>query len=167
MPGYYCDGHAIEALRKNPPSGCKLSDLFQYLRVKSEMNGKRILLGVTRYKWRNRCLQVGWTWFDDLRKTLAPRCRVVMSQRRHWPLSPRLTFQADFRKPGPHSACSTKNAEAGMGHIELARWADQVLVAPATANFMARLVAWYGKRPALDYAVPGQLQHRLVQLRRR
>jgi len=30
-------------------------------------------------------------------------------------------------------------AEAGMGHIELARWADLVLVAPATADFMARL----------------------------
>jgi phosphopantothenoylcysteine decarboxylase / phosphopantothenate---cysteine ligase len=31
-------------------------------------------------------------------------------------------------------------AEAAMGHIELARWADLVLVAPATAEFMARLV---------------------------
>lgn len=30
-------------------------------------------------------------------------------------------------------------AEAGMGHIELARWADVVLVAPASANFIARL----------------------------
>src|SRR3989344_5226709 len=30
-------------------------------------------------------------------------------------------------------------AEAGMGHIELARWADAVLVAPASANFLARL----------------------------
>lgn len=30
-------------------------------------------------------------------------------------------------------------AEAAMGHIELARWADVVLVAPATANFIARL----------------------------
>lgn len=30
-------------------------------------------------------------------------------------------------------------AEAGMGHIELARWADAVLVAPASADFMARL----------------------------
>lgn len=30
-------------------------------------------------------------------------------------------------------------AEAAMGHIELARWADRVLVAPATANTMARL----------------------------
>jgi len=32
-------------------------------------------------------------------------------------------------------------AEAGMGHIELARWADLVLVAPASANFLARLAA--------------------------
>lgn len=30
-------------------------------------------------------------------------------------------------------------AEAAMGHIELARWAGQVLVAPATANTLARL----------------------------
>jgi phosphopantothenoylcysteine decarboxylase/phosphopantothenate--cysteine ligase len=32
-----------------------------------------------------------------------------------------------------------KDAEAAMGHIELARWADTLLVAPATANFMAKL----------------------------
>ena len=30
-------------------------------------------------------------------------------------------------------------AEAAMGHIELARWADQVVVAPATANTIAKL----------------------------
>lgn len=30
-------------------------------------------------------------------------------------------------------------AEAAMGHIELARWADLVLVAPASADFMARI----------------------------
>ena len=30
-------------------------------------------------------------------------------------------------------------AEAAMGHIELARWADIVLVAPASADFIARL----------------------------
>jgi len=34
-----------------------------------------------------------------------------------------------------------EDAEAAMGHIELARWADQVLIAPATAEFMARLAA--------------------------
>ena len=32
-----------------------------------------------------------------------------------------------------------KEAEAAMGHIELARWADLVLIAPATAEIMARL----------------------------
>ena len=30
-------------------------------------------------------------------------------------------------------------AEAAMGHIELARWADRVLIAPATAEFLSRL----------------------------
>jgi phosphopantothenoylcysteine decarboxylase/phosphopantothenate--cysteine ligase len=34
-------------------------------------------------------------------------------------------------------------AEAGMGHIELARWADRVLVAPATADLIARLAAGF------------------------
>ena len=32
-----------------------------------------------------------------------------------------------------------REAEAAMGHIELARWADLILVAPATAHFMANL----------------------------
>ena len=32
-------------------------------------------------------------------------------------------------------------AEAAMGHIELARWADVVVVAPATANFLGSLAA--------------------------
>jgi len=32
-------------------------------------------------------------------------------------------------------------AEAAMGHIELARWAELVLIAPASADFMARLAA--------------------------
>jgi phosphopantothenoylcysteine decarboxylase/phosphopantothenate--cysteine ligase len=35
-------------------------------------------------------------------------------------------------------------AEAAMGHIELARWADVVVVAPATANFMGTLAAGLG-----------------------
>ncbi len=32
-----------------------------------------------------------------------------------------------------------EGAEAAMGHIELARWADRIIVAPATANFLAKL----------------------------
>ena len=34
-----------------------------------------------------------------------------------------------------------ENAEAAMGHIELARWPDAVVIAPASANVMARLAA--------------------------
>ena len=34
-----------------------------------------------------------------------------------------------------------KEAEASMSHIELARWADRVLIAPATAEVMARLAS--------------------------
>ncbi|MBC7984111.1 MAG: bifunctional phosphopantothenoylcysteine decarboxylase/phosphopantothenate--cysteine ligase CoaBC, partial [Candidatus Obscuribacterales bacterium] len=34
-------------------------------------------------------------------------------------------------------------AEAAMGHIELARWADEVLIAPASADFLARLAHGY------------------------
>jgi phosphopantothenoylcysteine decarboxylase/phosphopantothenate--cysteine ligase len=36
-----------------------------------------------------------------------------------------------------------EDAEAAMGHIELARWADQVVVAPATANFIAGLAGGF------------------------
>lgn len=32
-----------------------------------------------------------------------------------------------------------RDAEAAMGHIELAKWADILLIAPATANFLAKL----------------------------
>lgn len=35
-------------------------------------------------------------------------------------------------------------AEAAMGHIELARWADKILIAPATADLMARLAQGRG-----------------------
>lgn len=38
-----------------------------------------------------------------------------------------------------HDSLLDHRAEAGMGHIELARWADAVVIAPATANFLAKL----------------------------
>jgi phosphopantothenoylcysteine decarboxylase / phosphopantothenate---cysteine ligase len=49
-----------------------------------------------------------------------------------------LTLQAVSGHPVHRHLLDTE-AEAGMGHIELARWADAVLVAPASANFLARL----------------------------
>ncbi|TDJ34099.1 MAG: bifunctional phosphopantothenoylcysteine decarboxylase/phosphopantothenate--cysteine ligase CoaBC [Gammaproteobacteria bacterium] len=49
-----------------------------------------------------------------------------------------LTFQAVSGNP-VHTSLLDEQAEAAMGHIELARWADVVLVAPATADFLAKL----------------------------
>lgn len=49
-----------------------------------------------------------------------------------------LTLQALSGNP-VHTSLLDSRAEAGMGHIELARWADLVLVAPATANTLAKL----------------------------
>jgi phosphopantothenoylcysteine decarboxylase/phosphopantothenate--cysteine ligase len=51
-----------------------------------------------------------------------------------------LTFQALSTNP-VHSKLLDASAEAGMGHIELARWADLVLIAPATADFIAKLAS--------------------------
>ena len=48
------------------------------------------------------------------------------------------TFQALSGQPVRESLWDA-GAEAAMGHIELARWADLILVAPASANLLARL----------------------------
>ncbi|MGB5737152.1 MAG: flavoprotein, partial [Thiohalocapsa sp.] len=49
-----------------------------------------------------------------------------------------LTLQAVSGRP-VRSALLDPDAEAGMDHIELARWADRILVAPASAHLIARL----------------------------
>jgi phosphopantothenoylcysteine decarboxylase/phosphopantothenate--cysteine ligase len=49
-----------------------------------------------------------------------------------------MTFQALSGRP-VRVGLWDEAAEAAMGHIELARWADLVLVAPASADFLARL----------------------------
>ena len=63
--------------------------------------------------------------------------RVVMTAGARAFVTP-LTFQAVSGQP-VHTELLDEQAEAGMGHIELARWADALLVAPATADFIARL----------------------------
>ncbi|MBD9480257.1 bifunctional phosphopantothenoylcysteine decarboxylase/phosphopantothenate--cysteine ligase CoaBC [Pseudoxanthomonas sp. PXM02] len=49
-----------------------------------------------------------------------------------------LSFQALSGQP-TRTTLWDSAAEQAMGHIELARWADRVVVAPATADLMARL----------------------------
>ena len=65
--------------------------------------------------------------------------RVVMTQAAQSFVTP-LTFQALSGNP-VHTDLLDERAEAGMGHIELARWAEAIVVAPATANFIASLAA--------------------------
>ncbi|MDO6822394.1 bifunctional phosphopantothenoylcysteine decarboxylase/phosphopantothenate--cysteine ligase CoaBC [Marinobacter sp. 1_MG-2023] len=63
--------------------------------------------------------------------------RVIMTRGAEAFVTP-LTFQALSGEPVRTSLLDPE-AEAGMGHIELAKWADQVVIAPASADFIARL----------------------------
>ena len=63
--------------------------------------------------------------------------QVVMSHGARQFVTP-LTFQAVSGRP-VRSDLWDEAAEAAMGHIELARWADEIVVAPATAEFVAKL----------------------------
>ena len=63
--------------------------------------------------------------------------RVVMSRGALAFITP-LSMQALSGNP-VHTELLDEDAEMGMGHIELARWADLVVLAPATADIIARL----------------------------
>ncbi|MGH8378048.1 MAG: bifunctional phosphopantothenoylcysteine decarboxylase/phosphopantothenate--cysteine ligase CoaBC, partial [Gammaproteobacteria bacterium] len=97
-----------------------------------QLSGKHILLGVTGGIAVYKCPDL----VRRLREAGAD-VQVVMSQSAQRFVTP-LTFQAVSGHPVRTQLWDT-SAEFAMGHIELARWADLVLVAPATAGFMARL----------------------------
>jgi phosphopantothenoylcysteine decarboxylase/phosphopantothenate--cysteine ligase len=63
--------------------------------------------------------------------------RVIMTHGAQEFITP-LTLQALSGNP-VHTELLDEQAEQGMGHIELARWADLLLIAPATADLIARL----------------------------
>ncbi|TKB45471.1 bifunctional phosphopantothenoylcysteine decarboxylase/phosphopantothenate--cysteine ligase CoaBC [Thalassotalea mangrovi] len=65
--------------------------------------------------------------------------RVVMSEGGKAFITP-LTLQAVSGNPVSDSLLDPE-AEAGMGHIELAKWADLILIAPASADIIARINA--------------------------
>ena len=103
----------------------------------AELEGKKVLLGVTggiaAYK------------SPDLVRRLRERGAdviVVLTDGATHFVTP-TTFQAGSGHP-VRSGLWDEAAEAAMGHIELARWADQVLIAPASADFLARLAAGMG-----------------------
>ena len=72
-------------------------------------------------------------------KEAGAEVQVVMTERATHFVTP-LTFQALSGKPVRTSLFDAA-AEAAMSHIELARWATVVLLAPATADLLARLAA--------------------------
>jgi phosphopantothenoylcysteine decarboxylase/phosphopantothenate--cysteine ligase len=109
---------------------------------------KKILLGVTggiaAYKAAELCrLLLGQ----------GAEVRVVMTPAACEFIQP-LTFQA---LTGHRVYTDLFGAEAGaenaMDHIELGRWANLLLVAPATADFMAKLVAGYADNLLLTIAL--------------
>jgi phosphopantothenoylcysteine decarboxylase/phosphopantothenate--cysteine ligase len=63
--------------------------------------------------------------------------QVVMTEGARQFIGP-LTFQALSGRP-VRSDLWDATAEAAMGHIELARWAERIVIAPASADFLARL----------------------------
>lgn len=65
--------------------------------------------------------------------------RVVMTEGAQRFITP-LTLQAVSGWP-VRTDLWDEHAESAMGHIELARWADLILIAPATANLIARLAS--------------------------
>mgnify|MGYP003671929635 CR=1 FL=1 len=65
--------------------------------------------------------------------------RVIMTHGAQEFITP-LTLQALSGNP-VHTELLDERAELGMGHIELARWADLLLIAPATADLISRLSA--------------------------
>jgi len=72
-------------------------------------------------------------------KELGADVRVIMTRGAREFITP-LTLQALSGRP-VHTELLDTEAELGMGHIELARWADLLLIAPATADLLARLAA--------------------------
>ncbi|MBD3642072.1 MAG: bifunctional phosphopantothenoylcysteine decarboxylase/phosphopantothenate--cysteine ligase CoaBC [Marinobacter sp.] len=96
------------------------------------MGAKRILLGVTGGIAAYKSAEL-----VRLLKKAGYEVRVVMTAGAEAFVTP-LTFQALSGEPVRTSLLDPE-AEAGMGHIELAKWAEQVVVAPASADFMARL----------------------------
>lgn len=99
--------------------------------------GKRILLGMGGGIAAYKCA--------DLTRRLIERgatVKVVMTHAAKEFITP-LTMQAVSGHPVSDSLLDPA-AEASMGHIELAKWADLVLIAPATADLIARIHAGMG-----------------------
>lgn len=101
------------------------------------LEGKKIVLGISGGIAAYKCA--------ELTRRLSERgaqVKVVMTKAAKEFITP-LTMQAVSGSPVSDSLLDPA-AEASMGHIELAKWADLVLLAPATADLIARITAGMG-----------------------
>ncbi|MFC3851804.1 bifunctional phosphopantothenoylcysteine decarboxylase/phosphopantothenate--cysteine ligase CoaBC [Salinispirillum marinum] len=98
------------------------------------LNGKRIVLGVPGGIAAYKSAELA----RGLIKAGA-EVQVILTAGAEAFITP-LTFQA-LTGRATRTALLDEQAEQGMGHIELARWAELILIAPATANVLARLNA--------------------------
>ena len=98
------------------------------------LSGKHIVLGISGGIAAYKC--------PELVRRLRDRgaeVRVVMTHAAKAFITP-LTLQAVSGYPVSDDLLDPA-AEAAMGHIELGKWADLVILAPATADLLARVAA--------------------------
>lgn len=96
------------------------------------LQGKKILLGITGGIAAYKSAEL-----SRLLIKAGAEVRCVMTNGAKAFITP-MTFQALTGNP-VHEHLLDPDAEAAMGHIELARWADLVLIAPTTADMMSKL----------------------------
>lgn len=96
------------------------------------LRNKRILLGITGGIAAYKAAELTRRF-----KECDAQVNIIMTEAAQAFITP-LTLQALSGNP-VHTELLDPEAEAGMGHIELARWADAIIVAPASADFIAKL----------------------------
>ncbi|MDW2331145.1 bifunctional phosphopantothenoylcysteine decarboxylase/phosphopantothenate--cysteine ligase CoaBC [Vibrio sp. 1069] len=99
--------------------------------------GKKILLGISGGIAAYKCAELTRRLIER-----GAQVQVVMTKAAKEFITP-LTMQAVSGRSVSDSLLDPA-AEASMGHIELAKWADLVLLAPATADLIARMSAGMG-----------------------
>lgn len=104
---------------------------------KRSLAGKKILLGISGGIAAYKCAELTRRLIER-----GAQVQVVMTTAAKEFITP-LTMQAVSGRPVSDSLLDPA-AEASMGHIELAKWADLVLLAPATADLIARIGAGMG-----------------------
>ncbi|WP_372882344.1 bifunctional phosphopantothenoylcysteine decarboxylase/phosphopantothenate--cysteine ligase CoaBC [Psychromonas sp.] len=120
--------------------------------VNQTLSGKKILLGISGGIAAYKCAEL-----TRRLKEQGADVRIVMTAAAKEFITP-LTMQAVSGHEIADDLLDPR-AKSSMGHIELAKWADLVLLAPATANLIARLRAGFADEllPTLCLATPAPI----------